>query len=89
MAEYKQCCYSLGKVIKQVKCQYRDKVESQFNGSDTRPMWQGLQTIMDYNRKTSPFTDTDVLLREFYGYRYPVCVGVCILWSFLSFAPHR
>ena len=31
MAEFKEC-----KAIKQVKCQYRDKVESQFNGSDTR-----------------------------------------------------
>ena len=34
MAEYKQCSYSLCKAIKQVKCQYRDKVELQFNGSD-------------------------------------------------------
>jgi hypothetical protein len=38
MTEYKQCSYSLRKAIKQAKCQYRDKVESQFNGSDTRRM---------------------------------------------------
>jgi hypothetical protein len=38
MAEYKQFSYSLRKAIKQVKCQYRDKVESQFNGSDMRPV---------------------------------------------------
>ncbi|CDQ85446.1 unnamed protein product [Oncorhynchus mykiss] len=38
MTEYKQCSFSL----KQAKCQYRDKVESQFNGSDTRRMWHGL-----------------------------------------------
>ena len=36
MTEYKQCSYSLRKAIKQAKRQYRDKVESQFNGSDTR-----------------------------------------------------
>ena len=30
------------------------KVESQFNGSDTRRMWQRLQTIMDYKGKARP-----------------------------------
>ena len=30
-----KCSYSLRKAIKQAKLQYRDKVESQFNGSDT------------------------------------------------------
>jgi hypothetical protein len=38
-AEYKQCSYSLRREIKQAKRQYRDEVESQFNVSDTRPMW--------------------------------------------------
>ena len=33
MAEYKQSNLSLRKAIKQTKCQYRDKVESQFNDS--------------------------------------------------------
>ena len=37
-------------------------MESQFNSSDTRCMWQGLQTITDYKGKTSHVTDTDVLL---------------------------
>jgi hypothetical protein len=62
MTEYKQCSYSLRKAIKQAKRQYRDKVESQFNGSDTRGMWQGLQSITDYKKKPSPVTDQDVLL---------------------------
>ena len=62
MTEYKQCSYSLCKAFKQAKLQYRDKVESQFNGSDTRGMWQGLQSITDYKKKTSPVTDQDVLL---------------------------
>ena len=48
------CSYSFRKAIKQAKRQYRDKVELQFNGSDTRGMWQGLQSITDYKKKTSP-----------------------------------
>jgi hypothetical protein len=60
MTEYKQCSYSLRKLIKQAKRQYRD--ESQFNGSNTRHMWQGLQAITDYKKKTSPVADIDVLL---------------------------
>jgi hypothetical protein len=64
MTEYKQCSYSLRKAIKQAKHQYRDKVESQFNGSDTRGIWQGLQSITDYKKKTSPVTDQDVLLPD-------------------------
>ena len=62
MAEYKQCSYSLRKAIKLAKHQYRDKVESQFNGSDTRRMGQGLQTITDYKRKTSHVAETNILL---------------------------
>ena len=40
----------------------RDKIESQFTGSDTRGMWQGLQSITYYKKKTSPVSDQDVLL---------------------------
>ena len=43
---------------------YRDKVESQFNGSDTRHIWQGLQAITDYKKKTSNITANNVLLPE-------------------------
>ena len=43
MTEYKQCSFSLRKAIKQARGQYRDKVESQFNGSDTRYVNHGLQ----------------------------------------------
>ena len=64
MAEYKQCSYSRRKTIKQAKHQYSDKVESQFNGSDTRGMWQVLQSITDYKRKTMPVADHDVLLPD-------------------------
>ena len=64
MAEYKPCSYSLHKAIKQAKCRYRDEVESHFNGSDTRRMWQGLQEITDYKKKTGYVTDTDVTLPD-------------------------
>ena len=36
----------------------------QFNGSDTRHMCWGLQSITDSKRKTSPITDTDVFLAD-------------------------
>jgi hypothetical protein len=64
MAEYKQCSYFLCKAINQAMRQYRDKVESQFNGSNTSCMCQGLQTITDYIKKTSHITDVDVLLPD-------------------------
>jgi hypothetical protein len=64
MVEYKQCSYSLRKEIKQVKLQYRDKVELQINGSDTILMWQGLQTITDYKGKTIHVANTDILLPD-------------------------
>ena len=61
MVEYKQCNYSLRKAIKQAKRQYRDKVESQFPHSDTRRMWQRLQTIIYYKGKPSHVADMNVL----------------------------
>ena len=64
MTKYKQCSYSFHKTIKQAKCQYRDKVESQLNGSNTRCMWQGLQSIMDYKKETSPVADIEVLFPD-------------------------
>ena len=64
MTEYKQHSYSLRKAIKQAKCQDRDKVESQFNASNMRRMWQGLQSITDCKMKTSPVADIDVLLPD-------------------------
>ena len=64
MAEYKQRSYSLSKAIKQAKRQFRDKVESQFNSSDMRRMWQGLQTITDYKGKSSHVANTNVWLPD-------------------------
>ena len=64
MAEHKQCSHSLRKAIKQAKCRYRNKVESQLNGSDTRRMWQGLHEITDYKKKSSHVTETDITLPD-------------------------
>jgi hypothetical protein len=57
----KRVVIPLRMAIKQANCRYRNKV-LQFNGSGTRHMWQGLQSITDYKMKTSHVTDTDVLL---------------------------
>jgi hypothetical protein len=66
MDKYKQFSYALHKAITQAKRQYRDKLESQFNSNsaDTRRMWQGLQTIMDYKGKNSYVADTNALLPD-------------------------
>ena len=50
---YKKSRYALRRTIKQAKCQYRAKIESYYTVSDTRRMWQGLQTITDYKGKHS------------------------------------
>jgi predicted ribonuclease toxin of YeeF-YezG toxin-antitoxin module len=82
MTEYKQCSYSLRKAIKQTKRQYRDKVESQFNGSNMRRMWRGLQTITDYKKKTSPVTDVLLpdKLNNFFAHFEDNTVGSPSLW---------
>ena len=65
MSEYKQRSYSLRKAIKHAKRQYSDKVNcDKFNGSDTGRMWQGLQEITDYKKKSSHVTDTNVTLPD-------------------------
>ncbi|KAI4890203.1 hypothetical protein NFI96_001997 [Prochilodus magdalenae] len=50
--EYKKASYALQKTIKAAKREYRAKVESQFNTTNTRSLWQGLNTITDFRRET-------------------------------------
>ena len=59
---YKKSCYALRPTIKQAKHQYRAKIESYYTGSDTRLMWQGLQTITDYKGKHSRELPSDTSL---------------------------
>ncbi|CDQ98683.1 unnamed protein product [Oncorhynchus mykiss] len=58
MTEYNQCSYSLRKAIRQAKRQYRDKVESQFNGSDTRYVVRVYSQSRTSKRKPAPSPTT-------------------------------
>ncbi|XP_034448676.1 uncharacterized protein LOC117766073 [Hippoglossus hippoglossus] len=53
LEEYRKSRYTLRSVIRSAKRHYRDKVESHYQGSNTRNMRAGLKTISDYKRKTS------------------------------------
>ncbi|KAI4883365.1 hypothetical protein NFI96_001066 [Prochilodus magdalenae] len=50
--EYKKASYALQKIIKAAKREYRAKVQSQFNTTNTKSLWQGLNTITDFRRET-------------------------------------
>ncbi|XP_051537628.1 uncharacterized protein LOC127431288 [Myxocyprinus asiaticus] len=43
--EHKQASYALRKTIKTAKRQYRSKIEGQFNTTNSRSMWQGINII--------------------------------------------
>ncbi|KAI3356991.1 hypothetical protein L3Q82_003629 [Scortum barcoo] len=45
--------YALRRAISSAKRHYRDKVESHYNGSNTRSMWAGLKTLTHYEKKIS------------------------------------
>ncbi|KAI3351496.1 hypothetical protein L3Q82_020345, partial [Scortum barcoo] len=53
LEEYRKSRYALWRAISSAKRQYRDKVESHYQGSNTRSMWAGLKTLTDYKRKIS------------------------------------
>ena len=48
---YKKSSYALRQTIKQAKCQYRIKIETNYSGSGACRMWKGLKTITDYKGK--------------------------------------
>ena len=52
------------------QCQYRTKIESYYTGSDTRWMWQSLQTITDYEGMHSPELPSDRSLPDELNYFY-------------------
>ena len=49
--ELKIAKYDLRKAIKSAKRDYANKLEQQFKNNDTRSMWQGLQSITNYQQK--------------------------------------
>ncbi|KAI4888337.1 hypothetical protein NFI96_027462, partial [Prochilodus magdalenae] len=50
--EFKNASYALRKIIRAAKREYRAKVESQFNTTNTRSLWQGLNTITYFRGET-------------------------------------
>ncbi|KAI4899557.1 hypothetical protein NFI96_017648 [Prochilodus magdalenae] len=50
--EYKKASYALRTTIRAAKREYRAKVESQFNTTNTRSLRQGLNTVTDFRRET-------------------------------------
>jgi hypothetical protein len=67
---YKKSQYALRRTIKQAKHQYRTKIELYYTGSDARRMWQGLQTITDYNGMHSRKLPSDTRLPDELNYFY-------------------
>ncbi|KAK3569833.1 hypothetical protein QTP86_005863 [Hemibagrus guttatus] len=61
MEEYKVASYSLRREAK--RC-YGKKLESQFHKSDSRSLWQGLRTIMDYRTPSSRMVTAESSLAE-------------------------
>ncbi|KAI4891143.1 hypothetical protein NFI96_005363 [Prochilodus magdalenae] len=48
LESYKKARYDLQRTIRLAKRNYRDRVESNYRGSDLRRMWNGLRAITDY-----------------------------------------
>ena len=46
--DYKKASYALCMIIRAAKREYSAKVESQFNTTNTRSLWEGLNTITDF-----------------------------------------
>jgi hypothetical protein len=63
-AAYKKSHYALRQTIKRAKCQYRNKIESYYTGSNTRWLWRSLQTITDNKGKPSCKLPSDASLPD-------------------------
>ena len=48
LEEYRKSRYDLRRAINNAKRQYKEKVESDFKGCNTRNMWAGLRIMTDY-----------------------------------------
>ena len=51
---YKKSRYALRRTIKQVKCQYRTKIESYYTGSEARQICQVLANYYGLQREIQP-----------------------------------
>ena len=73
---YKKAKYALSKGIDREKIRYKKKIEDKFESGDARSVWQGLQTMTDYKKKSPPVsTDPDLAekLNIFYARFDPNC----------------
>eukprot|EP00061_Rhincodon_typus_P017941 g46883.t1 len=61
---YRRSRYDLRKATREVKRQYRTKLEAQANHTDTRHLWQGLHNITGYKMKQSKIADKDTSLLD-------------------------
>ena len=63
-AAYKKAKYDVQRAIRGAKINYRQKLEDQFLTGDARAVWQGLQSISSYRRKSSAAPDYDPRLAD-------------------------
>jgi len=64
MDKYKVASYGLWQAVKDAKRRYKDRVEAQMEQHDTKSLWQGLQTITDYQGRTPSTECVDASLAD-------------------------
>uniref|UniRef100_A0A4W4EES8 Reverse transcriptase domain-containing protein n=1 Tax=Electrophorus electricus TaxID=8005 RepID=A0A4W4EES8_ELEEL len=59
MDEYKSAAYGVRRAVREAKRRYGKKLETQFQQSGSRSLWQGLRTITDYRTPPSGLLSAD------------------------------
>ncbi|KAK1790108.1 hypothetical protein P4O66_002413 [Electrophorus voltai] len=59
MDEYKSAAYGVSRAVREAKRRYGRKLETQFQQSGSRSLWQGLRTITDYRSPPSGLMNAD------------------------------
>ncbi|KAK1803662.1 hypothetical protein P4O66_021066, partial [Electrophorus voltai] len=59
MDEYKSAAYGVRRAVREAKRRYGRKLETQFQQSGSRSLWQGLRTITDYRSPLSGLMSAD------------------------------
>ncbi|KAK1797595.1 hypothetical protein P4O66_000787 [Electrophorus voltai] len=59
MDEYKSAAYGVRRAVREAKLRYGRKLETQFQQSGSRSLWQGLRTITDYRSPPSGLMSAD------------------------------
>ncbi|KAK1802532.1 hypothetical protein P4O66_004157 [Electrophorus voltai] len=66
MDEYKSAAYGARRAVREAKRRYGKKLETQFQQSGSRSLWQGLRTITDYRSPPSGLMSADESLANDY-----------------------